>query len=159
MSGGRLPGRSLSKKGLFEEAEGGTLFLDEVGEMSLSLQAKLLRALQEREVRRVGANDPIRVDVRIVAATNQPLDVRVKEGRFREDLLYRFRVVTIALPPLRERKEDIPSVGRLFLETICRRDKKNRFLFSSPRRLRRCPGTTGREMSGSCNMQSNRRWF
>lgn len=126
---GAFTGAVVSKKGLFEEAEGGTLFLDEVGEMSLSLQAKLLRVLQEREVRRVGANDPIRVDVRIVAATNQPLDVRVKEGRFREDLLYRFRVVTIALPPLRERKEDIPLLADYFLKQYAAETKKTDLSF------------------------------
>src|SRR5579884_1094578 len=113
---GAFTGAVASKKGLFEEAEGGTLFLDEIGEMGLSLQAKLLRALQEREIRRVGANDPIRVDVRIIAATNQPLDMRVKEGRFREDLLYRLRVVTITLPSLRERREDIPLLADYFLK-------------------------------------------
>jgi two-component system, NtrC family, response regulator AtoC len=127
---GAFTGAVASKKGLFEEAEGGTLFLDEIGEMSLSLQAKLLRALQEREVRRVGANDPIRVDVRIIAATNQPLDLRVKEGRFREDLLYRFRVVTITLPPLRERREDIPLLADYFLKYHTDEAKKEGLSFS-----------------------------
>lgn len=128
---GAFTGAVAGKKGLFEEAEGGTLFLDEIGEMSLSLQAKLLRALQEREVRRVGANDPIRVDVRIIAATNQPLDLRVKEGRFREDLLYRFRVVTITLPPLRERREDIPLLADYFLKQFAAETKKADLSFST----------------------------
>ncbi len=127
---GAFTGAVAGKKGLFEEAEGGTLFLDEIGEMSLPLQAKLLRALQEREVRRVGANDPIRVDVRIIAATNQPLDLRVKEGRFREDLLYRFRVVTITLPPLRERREDIPLLADYFLKQYAAETKKADLSFS-----------------------------
>src|SRR5581483_1737477 len=128
---GAFTGAIASKKGLFEEAEGGTLFLDEIGEMSLSLQAKLLRALQEREVRRVGANDPIRVDVRIIAATNQPLNLRVKEGRFREDLLYRFRVVTITLPPLRERREDIPLLADYFLKQHAAGIRKEGLSFSA----------------------------
>ncbi|TAJ98413.1 MAG: sigma-54-dependent Fis family transcriptional regulator [Candidatus Manganitrophaceae bacterium] len=127
---GAFTGAVASKKGLFEEAEGGTLFLDEIGEMGLSLQAKLLRALQEREVRRVGANDPIRVDVRIIAATNQSLDVKVKEGRFREDLLYRLRVVTIALPPLRERREDIPLLADYFLKQYAAETQKTDLTFS-----------------------------
>jgi DNA-binding NtrC family response regulator len=127
---GAFTGAVTSKKGLFEEAEGGTLFLDEIGEMSLSLQAKLLRALQEREVRRVGANDAIRVNVRIIAATNQPLDLRVKEGRFREDLLYRFRVVTVTLPPLRERREDIPLLADYFLKHHAAEIKKEGLSFS-----------------------------
>lgn len=127
---GAFTGAVANKRGLFEEAEGRTLFLDEIGEMSLPLQAKLLRALQEREVRRVGANDPIRVDVRIIAATNQPLDQRVKEGRFREDLLYRFRVVTITLPPLRERREDLPLLADYFLRQYAAETKKEGLSFS-----------------------------
>jgi DNA-binding NtrC family response regulator len=127
---GAFTGAVASKKGLFEEAEGGTLFLDEIGEMSLQLQAKLLRVIQEREVRRVGGTEPIHVDVRILAATNQPLDLRMKEGRFREDLLYRLRVVTITLPPLRERREDIPLLADYFLKKHSVETKKEILSFS-----------------------------
>ncbi len=102
------------KPGLFEEADGGTLFLDEIGELSPPLQAKLLRALQESEIRRVGDTTPIKVDVRLIAATLRDLSVDVAEGRFREDLYYRLNVVPIHVPPLRERAEDIPQLARFF---------------------------------------------
>jgi two-component system response regulator AtoC len=102
------------KAGLFEEADGGTLFLDEVGELSPPLQAKLLRALQESEIRRVGDTFPIKIDVRLIAATLRDLAVDVADGRFREDLFYRLNVVPIQVPPLRERAEDIPQLARFF---------------------------------------------
>ncbi len=105
-----------NKKGLFEEAEGGTLFLDEIGELPFHLQVKLLRVLQEEEVMRIGDTKPIKVSVRIVAATVKDLDREVKEGRFREDLFYRLNVLPIHLPPLRERPEDIPALSSHFLE-------------------------------------------
>jgi len=127
---GAFTGAVSSKKGLFEEAEGGTCFLDEIGDMSLSLQAKLLRVIQEREVRRVGSNKPVHIDARIIAATNQPLEQKVKQGLFREDLLYRLKVVPIMLPPLRERPEDIPLLSDYFLKGYCTEMTKTVFSFS-----------------------------
>ena len=103
------------KKGLFEVAHGGTLFLDEVGETSPAMQVKLLRALQERTIRRVGGTQEIEVDVRVISATNVPLDRLVQEKRFREDLFYRLQVIPIHTPPLRERREDIPMLAEHFL--------------------------------------------
>jgi two-component system response regulator PilR (NtrC family) len=104
-----------NKKGLFEAAHRGTLFLDEVGETPPAMQAKLLRALQEKRIRRVGGTDEIEVDVRVIGATNRPLDVMVRERRFREDLYYRLNVIPVHLPPLRERREDIPLLADHFL--------------------------------------------
>lgn len=106
------------RKGLFRSAEGGTIFLDEVSEMPPSLQVKLLRALQEHEVTPVGSNIPIKFDARIIAATNKNLEDEVKSGRFREDLFYRLNVIEINLPPLRERKEDIPLLARHFIKKL-----------------------------------------
>jgi DNA-binding NtrC family response regulator len=113
-----------AKKGLMEIADRGTLLLDEVSEMSLNMQAKFLRCLQERVVRRVGGTRDIRVDVRIVAATNRPLETRVKEGQFREDLFYRLNVIPIYIPPLRERRDDIMPLARHFLREAALRSHK-----------------------------------
>jgi len=108
--------------GRFETANGGTLFLDEVGDMPLALQAKLLRVLQEREIERVGGRKRIAIDVRVLAATNARLSEKITRGEFREDLYYRLRVIEIALPPLRERREDIPRLARHFLERFAARE-------------------------------------
>jgi two-component system response regulator AtoC len=112
---GSFTGANHDKKGLFEEASGGSLFLDEIGDISLGLQVKLLRVLQEGEVRAVGSNDVIKVNVRIIAATHRDLDQHVAENKFREDLYYRLKVIEIDIPPLRDRKEDIPELAQVFL--------------------------------------------
>ncbi len=108
---GSFTGATADKRGLFEEADGGTILLDEIGETSQAVQVKLLRVLQEGEMRRVGSARPIRVDARVLAATNRDLERDVKEGRFREDLFYRLSVVTLRVPPLRERTEDLPLLA------------------------------------------------
>ncbi len=117
---GAFTGAVKEKRGLFHEAEGGTLFLDEVGEMSLTMQVKLLRALQDRVIRRVGGNTEEQVDVRIICATNKDLGKKVAEGSFREDLFYRINVIPLPIPPLRERRDDIPRLVKHFLEKVCR---------------------------------------
>jgi DNA-binding NtrC family response regulator len=122
---GAFTGASQLKRGKIELANGGTVFLDEVGDISEELQTKLLRFLQEREFDRVGGNQLIRVDVRIIAATNRNLDSAVKEGRFREDLYYRINVVPIVLPPLRGRKEDVPALAQFFMQRFSNESKKN----------------------------------
>jgi DNA-binding NtrC family response regulator len=114
---GSFTGAIRSRRGAFEEANGGTIFLDEIGELALDLQPKLLRALEHREIRRVGSNTPTRIDVRVVCATNKNLKKEVSEGRFREDLYYRLSVVKIRLPSLAERPEDIEALVERFLST------------------------------------------
>ncbi|HVE56045.1 MAG TPA: sigma-54 dependent transcriptional regulator [Pyrinomonadaceae bacterium] len=113
---GSFTGATADRRGLWEEASGGTLFLDEIGETSPAMQVKLLRALQEKEIRRVGSSRPTKVDARIVVATNRNLEDEVKAGRFREDLFYRLSVVVLTIPPLRERRSDIPLLADNFLQ-------------------------------------------
>ena len=126
---GSFTGAFARAPGKFEIAHLGTLFLDEIGEMRRETQAKLLRVLEEREFMRVGGDQTIRVDVRVIAATNADLEKLVGEGRFRRDLYFRLKVLTIAVPPLRERREDLPELVRLFLDEICRANNL------APRRL------------------------
>jgi two-component system response regulator HydG len=115
---GSFTGAVKDKEGLLVAARGGTFFLDEIGEMSPSTQVKLLRALQEREVIPVGATEPTKVDVRVIAASNRDLEEEIRRGTFRSDLYYRLNVIALHLPPLRERKEDIPLLTRYFLERM-----------------------------------------
>jgi two-component system response regulator HydG len=121
---GAFTGAVAKKEGRIERANGGTLFLDEVAEMSPSVQAKLLRVLQEGEIDRLGGTHPVRVDFRLVAATNQDLEVMIREGRFREDLYYRLNVISVQLPPLRERPEDILLIGDHFARQYSEKNKK-----------------------------------
>jgi DNA-binding NtrC family response regulator len=115
---GAFTGADARRQGRFEAADGGTIFLDEIGDMAPDTQAKVLRVLQERSFERVGGNNPIQVDVRVVAATHRNLEEEVKKGRFREDLYYRLKVVEVLLPPLRERSEDVPALAQRFLEQV-----------------------------------------
>lgn len=113
---GSYTGANEKREGKFVQANGGTIFLDEIGDMPLNLQAKLLRVLQEREVEHIGSNKPIKIDVRIIAATNKNLKAMIKDLKFREDLYYRLNVIEITLPPLRERKSDIPILANFFIK-------------------------------------------
>ncbi|OQY97741.1 MAG: DNA-binding response regulator [Candidatus Brocadia sp. UTAMX2] len=125
---GAFTGATELRVGLFEIADGGTIFLDEIGELSVNTQAKLLRVVQSGEIRRVGDNRIITVDTRIIAATNKNLAAEVKNGRFREDLYFRLNVITVSLPPLRERREDIPLLIDHFLRNFCRKREKKHVL-------------------------------
>lgn len=127
---GAFTGAVADKKGVFEEAQGGTCFLDEVGDIRPAMQAKLLRVLQEHEIRRVGGKEWIKVDVRVVAATNRDLTELVRKRAFRHDLYYRLKVVTIQLPPLRERAEDIPALASAFLRRYGRENGKEELTIS-----------------------------
>jgi two-component system, NtrC family, response regulator HydG len=137
---GAFTGAVQGRTGLFREADGGTLFLDEVGELDARVQALLLRVLQERQVRAVGDDHAQPVDVRIIAATHRDLAERVRTGAFREDLMYRLKVVTLELPPLRERPEDIPSLSQHFLDEFCDRFGSGPFALSDQLRARLCAG-------------------
>ncbi len=118
---GAFTNAGTAREGVFRAAEGGTLFLDEIGDLALPVQAKLLRALEEKEITPIGTDVPITVDTRIVAATHRDLEVMVDEGRFRQDLLMRLNVITIRIPPLRERPEDIQPLVRHFIARHCNR--------------------------------------
>ncbi len=122
---GSFTGAVGEKLGLFEVADGGTLFLDEIGELDISLQAKILRALQEKQIRRVGGTKEINVDVRVVAATNRDLLKMTQDGSFREDLYYRLNVLSLEIPPLRERRSDIPVLVEYFLKKHTRDSKRS----------------------------------
>ena len=122
---GAFTGAQRQRDGLFVQADGGTLFMDEIGEMPVALQAKLLRALQQGEVQRLGSDRPVRVDVRIIAATNRDLQAEVAAGHFREDLYYRLNVIALRVPALRERPEDIPLLARHFLDRFAQRNRKS----------------------------------
>jgi len=122
---GAFTGAIESRVGKFEQANGGTLFLDEIGDMSAAAQAKILRALEERKIERIGSNRPRSVDIRVLTATNQPLKEAVKANRFRADLYYRLNEVHVAIPPLRERKEDIPFLSDYFVRQYNRQYEKN----------------------------------
>lgn len=127
---GAFTGAERQRKGRFEVADGGTLFLDEVGDLPLQTQIKLLRVLQESQFERVGGNTPITVDVRVITATNRPLEKLIAEGIFREDLFYRINVVTLSIPPLRERKEDIPELIEYFVRKYLPESGKSTVTFS-----------------------------
>jgi transcriptional regulator with PAS, ATPase and Fis domain len=122
---GAFTGAERMKKGLIESADGGTLFLDEIGDLGVELQTRLFRFVEERALRRLGGLSQVRVDCRILCATNQDLQAKIKAGTFREELYYRLGVVTVTLPPLRERPEDIPHLARFFLERFSRRYGKS----------------------------------
>jgi len=129
---GAFTGAESNKKGLLEVAERGTIFLDEIGEMSAVMQVKLLRVLQERRFRRLGGLEELHADIRVIAATNQDLTKLVADGRFREDLFYRINVIPISLPPLRERREDIPLLAEHFLAKYSEQMSKRIVAFAQP---------------------------
>ena len=141
---GSFTGADAFRRGLLEEASGGTLFLDEVADLSPAGQAKLLRALQEQEIRRVGSNEPVKLDLRVISASRRNLHQLVSAGRFREDLLYRLNTVTTTIPPLRERPEDIPLLAELFLA----RYGGQKFDPGHLHRSRRDAGITTRRLAG-----------
>ena len=129
---GAFTGAVQTRIGRFEQANGGSIFLDEIGNMPVTLQVKLLRVLQEREFERVGGNSTVKVDVRIIAATSSNLEQMVKEGTFREDLYYRLNVIPINLPPLRERREDVPLLVQRFIRHFCEAHKLELKTMSPP---------------------------
>ena len=153
---GAFTGAIANKKGLFEVADGGSIFFDEIGTITLETQAKLLRVIQEKEFMRVGSVDTQKVDTRIIAATNVDLKKMVAEGRFRDDLYYRLCVITISIPPLRERREDIPLLAEHFMRALRLREQQADRRASIPRRTARCSTTTGRATSASSRTRIER---
>ncbi len=151
---GSFTGADRRRIGIFEQADKGTLFLDEIGDMTLATQPKLLRLLQEQQFERVGGEETIRTDVRVIAATNQDLEHKVAAGEFRSDLLYRLKVVTIQLPPLRNRKDDLPLLIAHFLR-ILNRDLHKRVTSVAPRRSACSRLTPGRATFASCKARSS----
>ena len=121
---GAFTGALYAKRGSFEQADGGTFFLDEIGDMRLEMQPKILRVLEDRRIKRIGSEDEVAVDVRVIAATNKNLSEEIKAGRFREDLFYRLDIVQLEIAPLREHREDIPVFARHFLNVFCGEMKK-----------------------------------
>ena len=155
---GAFTGAAVQKKGRLEVADGGVVFLDEIGELAPALQVKLLRVLQEREFERVGGTHPIKVDIRLIAATNRDLSEAVRKGEFRQDLYYRLAVVRLTMPPLRERREDIPMLTRHFLQKYAKRMQGK-----AEAGVARGHGgsgdiTSGRGMCASWRMPSSGRW-
>ena len=150
---GAFTGAVRQKPGRFEDAHGGTLFLDEIGEMPPSLQVKLLQAIEEKTFTRVGGNQPITVDVRIIAATNRPLEEMVRERTFREDLFFRLNVFPIVLPPLRERPGDVPRAGR----ALPAPPRRARPTSSRPRRCARSRATRSPATCASSSTRSSAR--
>ena len=154
---GAFTGADTNKKGLIEVAERGTIFLDEIGEMNATMQVKLLRVLQDRRFRRLGGTEEVQADIRVIAATNQDLPKIVAEGRFREDLFYRINVIPIHLPPLRDRREDIPLLAEHFLAKFASRWASRCTGFRTRRRS--CwPPTRGRATSASSRTSSSAPW-
>lgn len=142
---GAFTGAQTLRQGLFERANEGTLLLDEIGEMPLVLQAKLLRILQEREFERIGGHQTIKVDIRIIAATNRDLQAMVKEGTFREDLFYRLNVIHLILPPLRDRREDISLLANHFLQKFSSENQRD-IIDIDPMAMSLLPPGHGREI-------------
>ena len=147
--------RAAEKRGTFERADGGTLFLDEVGDMSLKTQAKVLRALDEQRFLPVGATHPVHVDVRVIAATNKDLEEEIARGNFREDLFYRLNVIPFFVPPLRDRKEDIPLLVKEFLQEFGAAVRPSPRRDAPPTPSTRCASTTGPATCASCAISSS----
>ena len=155
---GAFTGATERRIGRFEEADGGTLFLDEIGEIDLSTQVKLLRAIGERTIERLGSNKPQKVDVRGVAATNKDLSKMVKEGTFRDDLFFRLNVVSIQMPPLRDRKEDIVLLVEAFLKEFGEENNKSDMDMTQGTPCNSCSITTGPAMFANSGRLSNMEW-
>ena len=154
---GSFTGAVADQPGVLRTAVGGTLFLDEIGDLPLDVQPKLLRFLEQGEILPVGETRPQRVDVRVVAATNADLEQRVAEGKFREDLFYRLSVIRIHVPPLRERREEIPHLSTFFLREACERLGKPGVRLERRRRSISSTRSGGRATSGSCGTRSSAR--